>query len=149
MVGGVKWTLIWPPRVRLDFKLIFNIRSTWGRPLIPNVKTRLAFLLGENIKDGKETLEKNISGSTEASELQEEIERENSEHHDIIQGDFVDSYRNLSYKNIMGKLWVSEFCKQVSILTIRKITLLVDGNFIIRQNWWWRQMMTSLLTFMG
>ena len=76
----------------------------------------------------KETLGKNISGSTEDSELQEEIERENSEHHDIIQGDFVDSYRNLSYKNIMGKLWVSEFCKQVSILTIRKMALLVDGN---------------------
>ena len=102
----------------LGFKLIFNIRSTWGRPLIPNVKTRLAFLLGENIKNDRETSEKNISGSTEVSELQKEIERENSEHHDIIQGDFVDTYRNLSYKNIMGKLWVSEFCKQVSFLTI-------------------------------
>ena len=73
---------------------------------------------------------KNFSGSTEASDLQEEIEKENSEHHDIIQGDFVDSYRNLSYKNIMGKLWVSEFCKQVPILTIRKMALLGDGNFI-------------------
>ena len=58
---------------------------------------------------------KNILGSTEDAKLQEDIEQENSDYHDIIQGDFFDSYRNLSYKNIMGKLWVSEFCSQVCL----------------------------------
>ena len=75
------------------------IRSTWGRPRMPKVKTRLAFLLG----------------STENAKLQEEIERENSAYHDIVQGDFVDTYHNLSYKSIMGKFWVSEFCEQVGL----------------------------------
>ena len=45
--------------------------------------------------------------------MQESIARENDKHHDIVQGDFLDTYRNLSYKNIMGKLWVTEFCQQV------------------------------------
>ena len=78
---------------------IFKIRSTWGRPRIPKLETKLAFLLG----------------STQNKELQEEIERENSDYHDIVQGDFVDTYHNLSYKSIMGKLWVSEFCAQVGL----------------------------------
>ena len=33
-----------------------------------------------------------------------------------MQGDFLDSYRNLSYKNIMGKLWVSQFCEQAEFV---------------------------------
>ena len=45
--------------------------------------------------------------------MQESIARENDKHHDIVQGDFLDTYRNLSYKNVMGKLWVTEFCQQV------------------------------------
>ena len=52
-------------------------------------------------------------GATTEQSLQESIARENDEHHDIVQGDFLDTYRNLSYKNIMGKLWVSQFCQQV------------------------------------
>ena len=52
-------------------------------------------------------------GATKNQSLQESIARENDDYHDIVQGDFLDSYRNLSYKNIMGKLWVSQFCKQV------------------------------------
>ena len=84
-----------------------SIRSTWGRPLIPKVETKLAFLLG----------------STENAELLEEIERENSAYHDLVQGDFVDTYHNLSYKSIMGKLWVSEYCQQVGLSHIRAFVI--------------------------
>ena len=52
-------------------------------------------------------------GATTEQSLQESIARENDEHHDIVQGIVLDTYRNLSYKNIMGKLWVSQFCQQV------------------------------------
>ena len=33
-----------------------------------------------------------------------------------MQGDFLDTYRNLSYKNIMGNLWVSQFCEQAQFV---------------------------------
>ena len=50
-------------------------------------------------------------------QLQESVARENDLHHDLVQGDFLDTYRNLSYKNIMGQLWASEFCEQVGCPT--------------------------------
>ena len=53
--------------------------------------------------------------------MQESIARENELHHDIVQGDFLDTYRNLSYKNIMGQLWASEFCEQVLTVAVRSV----------------------------
>ena len=41
-----------------------------------------------------------------------EIEKEAKTEGDLVQGDFMDSYHNLSYKNVMGKLWASNFCPQ-------------------------------------
>ena len=54
-----------------------------------------------------------MAGVTSDRQLQESIAKENEIHHDLVQGDFLDTYRNLSYKNIMGQLWASEFCEQV------------------------------------
>ena len=53
------------------------------------------------------------SGVPSDRQLQESVTRENEIHHDLVQGDFLDTYRNLSYKNIMGQLWASEYCEQV------------------------------------
>ena len=33
-----------------------------------------------------------------------------------MQGGFRDTYRNLSYKNILGKLWASQFCAQAEFI---------------------------------
>ena len=44
------------------------------------------------------------------------IEEENRKFGDIVQGDFVDSYNNLSFKGIMGNLWVAEFCEQADFV---------------------------------
>ena len=43
-------------------------------------------------------------------------EVENRKFGDIVQGDFVDSYNNLSFKGIMGNLWVAEFCEQAEFV---------------------------------
>ena len=43
-------------------------------------------------------------------------EVENRKFGDIVQGDFVDSYNNLSFKGIMGNLWVAEFCEQADFV---------------------------------
>ena len=42
--------------------------------------------------------------------LQELIEQEHRIHSDIIQGDMVEGYKNLSYKHLMGLRWVAEQC---------------------------------------
>ena len=57
--------------------------------------TRLAFMLG-------------MPGEPS---LQAELEGENEEHGDLVQGNFLDTYYNLTYKSVMGHLWVSQFCR--------------------------------------
>ena len=67
---------------------------------MPNVKTRLAFMLGY---------------SSDKAE-QERIRNESNLHHDIVQGDFLDTYKNLTYKSVMGHMWARRFCAQAEFV---------------------------------
>uniref|UniRef100_UPI00358E25A5 beta-1,3-galactosyltransferase 2-like isoform X1 n=1 Tax=Myxine glutinosa TaxID=7769 RepID=UPI00358E25A5 len=49
-----------------------------------------------------------------SSPVQEEIEKESQEYHDIVQQDFLDTYRNLTLKTMMGLQWLMDFCPQAS-----------------------------------
>lgn len=83
-----------------DFKQREAIRNTWGSIASANNNTdyvRLAFLVG----------------STKSAMVQRQIEEETVKYTDIIQQDFVDSYRNLTLKSIMLLKWVSEYCPNV------------------------------------
>ena len=57
--------------------------------------------------------------------VQADIVRENVQHEDIIQEDFVDHYRNLTHKHIMGLKWVSRFCSHAQ--TVVKVD---DDTFV-------------------
>ena len=83
---------------------------SWGEPDIPGVVTKLAFLLGRPSDDKK----------------QEILEEESRKHRDIVQGDFMDTYHNLSYKAIMGNLWVSEFCDQAEFVVKTDDDMFID-----------------------
>ena len=48
--------------------------------------------------------------------MQKKIYKESEKYEDIIQGDFIDTYHNLSYKAVMGNVWVSEFCEQAEFV---------------------------------
>ena len=67
-----------------------------------------------------------IAGSTSDTKLQKSIEDENQKFGDIIQGDFVDSYHNLSYKAIMGNLWAAEFCEQAEFVVKTDDDMFID-----------------------
>ncbi|XP_076275529.1 beta-1,3-galactosyltransferase 5-like [Rhynchophorus ferrugineus] len=71
-----------------------NIRGTWG---FPRKNVKLMFLLGM-VTDDK---------------LQEEIEIESKLHGDIIQGNFIDSYHNMTYKAVMSLKYVVYHCPKV------------------------------------
>ena len=47
-----------------------------------------------------------------SSQVQEEIEKESKEYQDIVQQDFLDTYKNLTLKTMMGLQWVVDFCPQ-------------------------------------
>ena len=57
-----------------------------------------------------------IKGLTSDEKQQNLIMKENIQYADIVQGNFVDKYRNISYKATMGNLWVSEFCEQAEFV---------------------------------
>ena len=89
---------------------IFTFRDTWGTARTSEIQSKLVFLLG----------------MPQDSKLQPILEQENKEYHDIVQGGFYDTYRNLSYKNIMGKLWASQFCSQAEFVVKTDDDVFVD-----------------------
>jgi len=96
------------------------IRKTWGNPKIPGTNTRLVFLFG----------------TVNSSEGQKKLEEESLQYKDIVQADFFDSYRNLSYKNVFGKIWVSRFCEQAEFVVKTDDDMFIDlyaTYFITRQ----------------
>ena len=65
-------------------------------------------------------------GTTPNTRLLEEVGQESAEHGDIVQGDLLDTYRNLTYKSVMGHLWVSEFCRQAELVVKADDDIYVD-----------------------
>lgn len=90
------------------------IRQTYGSIKTANNVTILAiaFLLG-NSQD---------VDLIESIRLQAEIDQFN----DIIVGDFVDSYRNLSRKTIMGYEWVTTHCRETQFIVKTDDDVLVN-----------------------
>ena len=66
------------------------------------------------------------TGSTFDENIQRSLEEESQEYGDLVQGDFLDNYYNLSYKGIMGNLWVAEFCSQAEFLVKTDDDMFVD-----------------------
>ncbi|GFS47549.1 lactosylceramide 1,3-N-acetyl-beta-D-glucosaminyltransferase [Trichonephila inaurata madagascariensis] len=84
------------------------IRNTWGNPGMDIPSIKVVFLLGTTNK------------------FQKEIIKENEIHRDIIQGNFLDSYRNLTYKHTMGLSWASSFCNGTKYLMKMDDDIFVD-----------------------
>lgn len=79
------------------------IRSTWGSVKLYNgAKLRHVFLVGQRFNEGKE--------------IQQKLREESDKYHDIAQGNFVDSYKNLTYKTVFGLHWVQKFCRHAEFI---------------------------------
>jgi len=81
------------------------LRKSWTKPNLKGVNTRLAFILGRPGSPADNSLK-----------AQQELAKEVESFGDIVQADFIDTYRNLSTKNIFGNLWASEFCHQAELV---------------------------------
>ena len=77
------------------------IRETWGdRRNFAEIAVRVVFLLG----------------ATGDGSVQKALVDESNAHGDIVQEDFVDSYRNLTHKVIMGLKWATIYCAHARFL---------------------------------
>ena len=79
----------------LNFEKRDVIRRTWGgKSRYRFLQTRTFFLLG----------------NTFDKQVQERISKENYQHRDLIQGDFVDAYYNNTLKTLMGFQFCFKYC---------------------------------------
>lgn len=79
-----------------------SIRNTWGNhDVLNNTNGAIIFLLGK--------VHNNMR-------LQKQMYEESMNYRDIVQGDFIDSYKNLTQKSIMALKWFSSYCSQVNFL---------------------------------
>ncbi|XP_071752372.1 beta-1,3-galactosyltransferase 1-like [Centroberyx gerrardi] len=78
------------------------IRKTWGKEgLVQGELVQTLFLLG-------------LPGGADAEQQQGKLKQENLQHHDLIQSDFQDSYRNLTIKTMVMLEWLSAHCIKAS-----------------------------------
>ncbi|KAH7971142.1 hypothetical protein HPB49_019499 [Dermacentor silvarum] len=57
-----------------------------------------------------------LLGMTPDQEVQRKVLTEHNIYGDIVQGDFVDSYKNLTYKTVMLIRWAREKCSEVNFV---------------------------------
>ncbi|XP_030372044.1 beta-1,3-galactosyltransferase 5 [Scaptodrosophila lebanonensis] len=79
------------------------IRQTWGsESLLARTPVRLVFLLGA-VPEAE-------------GALQLALIAENEQHKDMVQGNFQDAYRNMTYKHVMALKWFHNNCKHAQLL---------------------------------
>ncbi|XP_077982035.1 beta-1,3-galactosyltransferase 1-like [Glandiceps talaboti] len=99
------------------------IRQTWGKTQnISQRKVITLFLIGNTIDHKMKAI----------------VKRENEEYDDIIMGDFIDSYHNLTLKIIMGFKWVKYYCPHAKFILKADDDVYVNYanliNFLSREN---------------
>lgn len=92
-----------------------TIRETWARrSIFPQI--RLVFMLGYSNK----------------STINEKVKLESSIYNDIVQEDYIDSYRNLTYKAVMSMKWISEYCNHTQYILKVDDDMLVNMFLLMR-----------------
>lgn len=78
------------------------IRKTWGNEkLVLGQQVETLFILG-------------VTRGADAEQQQEKLRQESLQHHDLIQSNFQDSYRNLTIKTMVMLEWLAAHCRNVS-----------------------------------
>ncbi len=96
-----------------------ELRNTWLRPTHENKaeNIRKVFILAKAEKYNKKE--------------QALLEMENNIHGDILQGDFIDTYRNLTLKTMMILQWFSEQCPLVKHMMKTDDDTFVNTDFLL------------------
>ena len=93
-----------------NFKHRSLIRKTWGSHTVLNQnRAKVIFVLGRGTETRIETA----------------VRDENSKFNDIVQGSFLDSYYNLTYKSITAVSWLRHYCKSA------KLIVKVDDDIVL------------------
>ena len=82
-----------------------DIRNTWGSiKIYNNAKLRIVFLVGE------------LLPAIGDLQVQHKLRHESDQYQDIVQGNFIDSYKNLTYKTVFGLHWMQMHCRNAQFV---------------------------------
>ncbi|XP_015204383.2 beta-1,3-galactosyltransferase 2 [Lepisosteus oculatus] len=97
------------------------IRKTWGREgLIPGVIIGRIFYVG-------------LPQGDQAPRIQVALEEESREHRDIVQKDFLDSYRNLTIKTMMILDWLATYCPGASYAMKIDTDMFLNVDYLVNK----------------
>ncbi|XP_045161046.1 beta-1,3-galactosyltransferase 1-like [Mercenaria mercenaria] len=101
------------------------IRKTWTNDTYYSHlgTVRVLFLLGRNVNPS----------------VQAGVEKEFKKYKDVLQGDFIDAYLNLTHKVVMGYKWLTERCRNA------KLIVKSDDDFLVNIFIYFRNLYTSIL----
>lgn len=97
--GDEVFLLIYVHSSPKNLKNRMAIRETWSNH-VSFPTTRTLFMMGK----------------TEDENTKESIGFESETYNDIVQEDFIDTYRNLTYKALMAFKWIKEYCPKVKYI---------------------------------
>ncbi|KAK9886752.1 hypothetical protein WA026_018404 [Henosepilachna vigintioctopunctata] len=98
------------------------IRLTWATN---GSKKKLLFMIGSPDQN-----------ATDSSELQNQILEESRNFRDIIQGSFVDSYSNLTYKHVMAYKYTIYHCNHTKLVLKTDDDVFVNINNLLNYIYW-------------
>jgi beta-1,3-galactosyltransferase 1 len=117
LCNGSVFLLVYVHTAPLHHKKRMLIRDTWGNPQnYPDTTVRLVFMLGK----------------TADKSTQDLVSLESERYRDIVQGDFLDTYRNLTYKAVMALGWASKYCSHADYVLKSDDDVLVNMFALIR-----------------
>ncbi|XP_052830188.1 beta-1,3-galactosyltransferase 1-like [Octopus bimaculoides] len=94
-----------------NFKRRSAIRQTWGnKKLLGKLKIKLLFVMG--VVDNRLLMDK--------------VKLESIRYNDILQSEFIDTYRNLNSKAMAALLWIATNCHNISYIMKTDDDILVD-----------------------
>ncbi|XP_064594713.1 beta-1,3-galactosyltransferase 5-like [Liolophura sinensis] len=93
-----------------------RIRQSWG---------------SVNSRRGQRLVHAFLLGTSRDQKIMDRVRQESDEYGDIVQGDFHDSYRNLTYKNLMGLKWTLEYCPKAKFIMKVDDDTLIDPYHLI------------------
>lgn len=100
--------LVYVHSAPINYKKRLTIRQTWAN--------------GQQFKDLKLVF---MIGDSKSQQINDLLKLEHSIYGDIVQEDFVDTYRNLTHKAVMALKWISKCCNRA------KYVLKVDDDLIV------------------
>lgn len=97
------------------------IRQTWGDSAYYDVGIRVVFVMGRTADIAKG-----------GHDIQRALEFEAAQYGDIVQEDFMDTYRNLTYKGVAALRWISRYCRHARYVLKTDDDIFVNAFNLLR-----------------